>query len=81
MSETVEIRHRRMTSQGVTVIGAVNDERVMLDIPRRFLDDLSETDAEKLMKRHLVAVYRDQKEFPCGERQVSKSPPAGNSCM
>ena len=81
MSQTVKIRHRRVTSQGVTVIGAVNGERVMVDIPRRSLDDLAEADAEKLMKRHLVAVYRYQKEFPGGERELSKSPSTGNTCM
>lgn len=70
MSETISISSRKPTGPWVTVIGAVNGERVMADIPRQALDGKSDTDVDNVMKRHLLQVYRYQKEFPGGERSI-----------
>lgn len=70
MSETVSISSRKPTGPWVTVIGAVNGQRVMADIPRHALDGKSDHDVDATMKRHLLQVYRYQKEFPGGERSV-----------
>lgn len=70
MSDHVSISSRKPSGPWVTVIGAVNGQRVMADIPRYGLDGKSDSDVDAVMKRHLLQVYRYQKEFPGGERSV-----------
>ncbi|TSA53228.1 MAG: hypothetical protein D4R44_04035 [Actinobacteria bacterium] len=70
MSESVSISSRKPTGPWVTVIGAVNGQRVMADVPRNALDGKTENEVDATMKRHLVQVYRYQQEFPGGERSL-----------
>jgi len=68
MSERVSIGSRKASGAWVTVIGFVADRRVMADIPRHSLEGKSDAECDETMKRHLLQVYRYQKEFPGGER-------------
>jgi hypothetical protein len=70
MSERVSIGSRKASGAWVTVIGFVDDRRVMADIPRHTLDGKSDAEVEAVIKRHLVQVYRYTKEFAGGERAV-----------
>ena len=70
MSDQATILSCKPTGAWVTVIGAVNGQRVMVDVPRHSLDGKSDADVDAVMKRHLLQVYRYQQEFPGGERSV-----------